>query len=97
MGDHRQLKSRIKHVVVTKYSLSYENQIMTEKIARTLAGLILQLWHPSFDSDELIEKDRGVFHLFVQGSSRTMDKAAPAGSLCANEFRRLVFDWIGRW
>jgi hypothetical protein len=47
------------------YAFSYQDGSMTEEVARTLAGLVLQLRHPSCRS-ELLTGSRGVFHLLVR-------------------------------
>jgi hypothetical protein len=46
------------------YALSSQTGTMTKGTARTLAGLILQLKHPS-GSTEFIEGNQGVFHLLI--------------------------------
>ncbi len=46
-----------------QYSISYQNATMREEIARSLAGLIRQLKHPS-DSCEIVENEPGIFTLY---------------------------------
>jgi hypothetical protein len=46
------------------YALSNKSGLLSEKKAKTLARLILQLRHPTCSS-EVIKGNRGVFHLFV--------------------------------
>lgn len=52
---------------VFHYALSCRNETMSAATARTLAALILQLKHPLGPS-ELVEGDRGVFHLLSMGA-----------------------------
>lgn len=58
--------SKIKNVTgcIYHYALSHRNGNITEEAAKTLAGLILQLRHPS-GSNKLIIGNRGVFHLLI--------------------------------
>lgn len=59
-GRIESVQGRIDH-----YTLSSRNGAMSEKTARTLADLIVQLGHP-FHSSELVTQTQGVFHLLVR-------------------------------
>jgi len=49
---------------IEHYTLSSQNGAMSEKTARTLADLIVQLGHP-LQSSELFSQTRGIFHLLI--------------------------------
>ena len=49
---------------VCHYALSHQNGILTEEIARSLAGLITQLKYPS-NSSEIVKGNQGVYHLLI--------------------------------
>ena len=53
---------------VYHYALSRRNGVLLEEDARRLAALVIQIKHPSA-SEELVEGNRGVFHLLVESDS----------------------------